>query len=80
MYSDECSEKERLENVKKLKEQKQVQALKKDKIEDCFSNACSLTRRKIKSVMHNPKSFEYVDCKYLGAGESTFTISYAYRG
>ncbi len=80
VFAYECSETERKDRVEELKYKKRIKLAKKEKIEDCFGNACNLIQMEVKRSMHNSKSFVYVDCRYLGAENNSFTISYSFKG
>ena len=80
LFNVECAEKDRLSRIENLKIKKVEQKIKKEAISKCLEAACSIVPDKIKSQLHNPKSFEKVNCKYLGAKGTTFSISITYRG
>ncbi|WP_298779052.1 hypothetical protein [uncultured Polaribacter sp.] len=79
VYSTVCWEKERLKRVEEAIQQKKERKYRKEKIQKCYENTCNELGYKIKKNLNSPKSFEYVDCKYLGANGSNFTVLYRYR-
>ncbi|WP_010181556.1 hypothetical protein [Aquimarina agarilytica] len=80
IFNIECEEEERLSRIEKLEEAKAIKKVQKQKITECYNNACYSVNQKLKQSLHNPKSFEKVDCKYLRAKGNVFSISITYRG
>jgi hypothetical protein len=79
-FVNECSEADRKAKIQEDKIQQMLLQAEKNKIDECYKASCSIVPDKIKASLHNPKSFEKVNCKYLGSKGNTFSIRITYRG
>ena len=79
-YSDECLDKRIKERQRQLHFAKRGKEIRKEKVEKCYNKICEELYYSIRKTLHNPKSFEYVDCKYIDSKDNTLQIAYSYKG
>ncbi|MBP2833817.1 hypothetical protein J8281_16600 [Aquimarina sp. U1-2] len=80
LFIMDCTEAERQAKIAETKRKKAQLRSQRETVEKCLEAACSIVPDKIKASLHNPKSFEKVNCEYLGSKGNNFSIRITYRG